>query len=161
MLTICSEPISPLYFLYTSEALGVRFGMWGWCLDTDGTCSDPWQYVQSFFYNVFSSQFVHRLGYTWEPQLPNTITNALVFYPISFVVLPSIFDRFPDLYLDSGCLHYPDHDLTDTCSICPECPSWSCFSYLGLDFLRFFNICFLVYDRHVEYSKKPFWETRI
>jgi len=68
MLTICSVPISSLYFLYTTEALGVRFGMWGWCLDEDGTCSWPWQ-----------------LGYTWEPQLSNTITKALVFYPITAV----------------------------------------------------------------------------
>jgi len=68
MLTICSVPISSLYFLYTSEALGVRFGMWGWCLDEGGICSGPLQ-----------------LGYTWEPQLSNTITNALVFYPITAV----------------------------------------------------------------------------
>jgi len=70
VLTICSVPISSLYFLYTSEALGVRFVMWGWCLDEDGTCSGPGQ-----------------LGYTWEPQLSNTITKALVFYPITAVFI--------------------------------------------------------------------------
>jgi len=68
MLTTFSVPISSLYFLYTSEALGVRFGMWGWCLDEGGICSGPLQ-----------------LGYTWEPQLSNAITIALVFYPITAV----------------------------------------------------------------------------
>lgn len=85
MLTICSVPISSLYFLYTSEALGVRFGMWGWCLDEGGICSGPLQYVH-FFYIVFKVFSIYRLGYTWEPQLSNTITNTLVFYPISSVV---------------------------------------------------------------------------
>jgi hypothetical protein len=165
MLTICSVPISSLYFLYTSEALGVRFGMWGWCLDEDGTCSGPWQYVQIYFYFTTSFQvnlLSNRLGYTWEPQLTNTITKALVFYPISFVVnLPHNIRRFPDLYLISCYLHYSDHGLTDTCNICPERTSWSCFSNLCLGFSRFFDICFLVYDRHVEYCKTPFRETRI
>lgn len=44
----------------------MRFGMWGWCLDEYGICSGPWQ-----------------LGYTWEPQVPIPITNALVLYPIT------------------------------------------------------------------------------
>ena len=161
MLTICSVPISSLYFLYTSEALGVRFGMWGWCLDEDGTCSWPSQYVQTFLQGLFRSIYLCRLGYTWEPQLSNTITKALVFYPISFVANFSHFDRFPDLCRSSGRPYYVDHDLINPCSICPEFTSWPCFSYLRLDFLRFFDICFLIYDGHVEYCKIPFRETRV
>ena len=161
MLTICSEPVSSLYFLYTSEALGVRFGLWGWCLDEDGTCSWPWQYVRFCFTRSFSSRFIDRLGYTWEPQLSGMITKALVFYPISFVVNLSQLTDILIVTLISGCLHYFDLDLIDTCSICPEHPSRSCFCYLRLGILRFFDNCFLVYDQHVDYCKIPFRETRI
>jgi hypothetical protein len=76
------------------------------------------------FYKVFSRPFIYRLGYTWEPQLSSTITNALVFYPISSVVTNlSTIDRFPDLidlYLNSGRLHCSDHDIIGTCSKSPE-----------------------------------------
>ena len=58
MLTICSVPISSLYFLYTSEALGVRFGMWGWCLDEGGICSGPLQYVHFFTLSSRSFQSI-------------------------------------------------------------------------------------------------------
>ncbi|CAA7269631.1 unnamed protein product [Cyclocybe aegerita] len=69
LLTTLSIPlVSSFYFLYTSQANGVRFGMWGWCLDSDGTCSSPLQ-----------------LGYTWEPEIAIPITKALVFYPISVI----------------------------------------------------------------------------
>jgi len=70
MLVTFSVPTSSsLYFLSTSEAGGVRFGIWGWCLNEDGTCLDPPQ-----------------LGYTWEPQIPIPVTGSLVFYPIAAVL---------------------------------------------------------------------------
>ncbi|EDR10037.1 uncharacterized protein LACBIDRAFT_317946 [Laccaria bicolor S238N-H82] len=65
-----SLPISKsLYFLYASEAGGVRFGIWGWCLDSDPICMNPM-----------------RLGYTWEPQIATPITSALILFPIASVL---------------------------------------------------------------------------
>ncbi|PFH48778.1 hypothetical protein AMATHDRAFT_149160, partial [Amanita thiersii Skay4041] len=64
-LTTFSTPfITSFYFLYTSQAGGTRFGLWGWCLDEDGACSDSL-----------------RLGYTWEPEVAVPITKALALYP--------------------------------------------------------------------------------
>ena len=51
MLITCSTPlIKTCYFLYTEEARGVRFGIWGWCLDEYGICSTPLQYVVDFLF---------------------------------------------------------------------------------------------------------------
>ncbi|KAF8150023.1 hypothetical protein B0H34DRAFT_666564 [Crassisporium funariophilum] len=73
VLITFSAPIIPrLYFLHTTQAGGVRFGLWGWCLDEDKMCLSPLQ-----------------LGYTWEPQIANPITKALAFYPLT-VVLTSL-----------------------------------------------------------------------
>lgn len=68
LITFSVPMASSLYFLSSSEAGGVRFGMWGWCIG-DGTCLSPLQ-----------------LGYTWEPQIPNSITAALIFYPIGAIL---------------------------------------------------------------------------
>ncbi|KII85072.1 hypothetical protein PLICRDRAFT_45184 [Plicaturopsis crispa FD-325 SS-3] len=69
-LTTFSVPmISSFYFLYASEAGGVRFGAWGWCLDSDGTCSSPL-----------------RLEYEWDPQVVKQLIPAHIFYPISVVL---------------------------------------------------------------------------
>ncbi|KIJ92986.1 hypothetical protein K443DRAFT_684879 [Laccaria amethystina LaAM-08-1] len=65
-----SLPISKsLYFLYASEAGGVRFGIWGWCLDQDPICMTPL-----------------KLGYTWEPQIATPITSALILFPIASIL---------------------------------------------------------------------------
>ncbi|KAF9446831.1 hypothetical protein P691DRAFT_707840 [Macrolepiota fuliginosa MF-IS2] len=86
-LTTFSLPfIDSLYFLWTSQAGGVRFGIWGWCLDADHVCSD-----------------VLGLGYTWEPEVSIPITKALAFYPIAaasvfmtlVALLPVLRDRTP------------------------------------------------------------------
>ncbi|PPQ66225.1 hypothetical protein CVT24_000337 [Panaeolus cyanescens] len=70
-LTTFSIPlISTLYFLHSTQANGVKFGIWGWCLDQYDLCSRPL-----------------KLGYTWEPEIPNPITKALVLYPISVVLV--------------------------------------------------------------------------
>jgi len=69
LITFSVPMASSLYFLSSSQAGGIRFGTWGWCIDEDGTCLSPLQ-----------------LGYTWEPQIPVPITNALVFYPITAVL---------------------------------------------------------------------------
>jgi hypothetical protein len=66
LITLSVPLVSSFYFLYSSQANGVRFGLWGWCLDSDGTCSSPLQ-----------------LGYTWEPEIDTQITGALAFYPFS------------------------------------------------------------------------------
>ncbi|TFK40439.1 hypothetical protein BDQ12DRAFT_497477 [Crucibulum laeve] len=69
-LTSFSLPLTKsLYFLHASQAGGVRFGIWGWCLETDPICINP----------------LH-LGYTWEPQIGNTITKALVLYPLAAIL---------------------------------------------------------------------------
>ncbi|KAF9466629.1 hypothetical protein BDZ94DRAFT_186544 [Collybia nuda] len=81
-LTTFSMPLSSLYFLYSSQAGGVRFGLWGWCIDEDGTCLGPLE-----------------LGYTWEPQITARITSALVFYPISAILaLLSLISFIPVSY---------------------------------------------------------------
>ncbi|PPQ81016.1 hypothetical protein CVT25_014524 [Psilocybe cyanescens] len=68
ILTVFSVPmVSTSYFLHSSQANGVSFGMWGWCLDEGDVCS-PLQ-----------------LGYTWEPEIAIPITKAFVFYPIAAV----------------------------------------------------------------------------
>lgn len=61
-----STPISTsLYFLRTNQERGLTFGLWGWCQDHDGICTAA------------------RLGYTRPPQLPSTLTVALILYPIA------------------------------------------------------------------------------
>jgi len=65
LISVSVPLVSSFYFLYSSQANGVRFGLWGWCLDT-GACSSPLQ-----------------LGYTWEPEIITQITGALAFYPFS------------------------------------------------------------------------------
>ncbi|KDR76135.1 hypothetical protein GALMADRAFT_462501 [Galerina marginata CBS 339.88] len=68
MLTTFSVPlVSTFYFMHSSQANGVTFGMWGWCLDEGGLCSPL------------------RLGYTWDPEVPIPLTKALIFYPITVV----------------------------------------------------------------------------
>jgi len=66
LISLSVPLVSSFYFLYSSQANGVRFGLWGWCLDADGTCSSPLQ-----------------LGYTWEPEIDTQITGALALYPFS------------------------------------------------------------------------------
>jgi len=66
LISVSVPLVSTFYFLYSSQAGGVRFGLWGWCLDSDGTCSSPLQ-----------------LGYTWEPEIDTQITGALALYPFS------------------------------------------------------------------------------
>ncbi|GLB40274.1 hypothetical protein LshimejAT787_0801450 [Lyophyllum shimeji] len=68
LITFSVPMASKLYFLSSSQAGGVRFGTWGWCIDEDGTCLSPLQ-----------------LGYTWEPQIPDPLTKALVFYPLTAI----------------------------------------------------------------------------
>ncbi|KAF8910604.1 hypothetical protein CPB84DRAFT_1764109 [Gymnopilus junonius] len=68
ILTTFSVPlVSTFYFMHSTQANGVTFGMWGWCLDDGSLCS--------------SSQ----LGFTWQPEVSIPITKALVFYPITVV----------------------------------------------------------------------------
>jgi len=85
-LTTFSLPfVHSLYFLRISQAGGIRFGIWGWCLD-EGVCSDTL-----------------ALGYTWEPQIAIPITKALALYPVAAVsvftmlitLLPVMRDRGP------------------------------------------------------------------
>lgn len=74
-LTTFSLPFLPrLYFLWSSQGGGVRFGIWGWCLEQGSVCSDRL-----------------GMGYTWEPEVAIPITKALALYPVvaisSFITL--------------------------------------------------------------------------
>ncbi|KAH6913343.1 hypothetical protein BKA70DRAFT_1421617 [Coprinopsis sp. MPI-PUGE-AT-0042] len=70
MASTFSAPISSsLYFLHTNKDRGVVFGLWGWCRDSDGLCSDL------------------RMGYTRSPELSSSLTGGLVLYPISSVMV--------------------------------------------------------------------------
>ncbi|TFK74171.1 hypothetical protein BDN72DRAFT_722782, partial [Pluteus cervinus] len=82
ILITFSMPLVPvLYFLYSSQDGGVRFGMWGWCLDSDGVCQHP-----------------IKLGYTWEPEISSPITKAHVFFPIAaFSTLCALLSLVPVL----------------------------------------------------------------
>ncbi|KDQ53165.1 hypothetical protein JAAARDRAFT_436867 [Jaapia argillacea MUCL 33604] len=73
ILTTFSTPfVSPFYFLHSSVDGGVRFGGWGWCMDS-GACSS------------------RGLGYHWESQIDHSLTYPLVFYPIAgFAVLATL-----------------------------------------------------------------------
>ncbi|KAF5359529.1 hypothetical protein D9756_003495 [Leucocoprinus leucothites] len=65
-LTTFSLPFLPrLYFLWSSQGGGVRFGIWGWCLEQGSVCSDRL-----------------GMGYTWEPEVAIPITKALALYPV-------------------------------------------------------------------------------
>ncbi|KAG2018177.1 hypothetical protein CC2G_007627 [Coprinopsis cinerea AmutBmut pab1-1] len=69
-VTTFSTPFTPsLYFLRSSQGKGVRFGLWGWCLEGEDFCTDP------------------QLGYTWEPEIPSSATKALVLFPASSAML--------------------------------------------------------------------------
>ena len=58
-----SLPISKsLYFLYASEAGGVRFGIWGWCLEQDPVCMTPIK-CESLFFGHFITTIESRLAY--------------------------------------------------------------------------------------------------
>jgi len=67
MLITFSVPfISNFYFLRSSIAGGVDFGVWGWCLTSgDDTCTKK------------------SIGYSWDPQIIFWLTQALVLYPVS------------------------------------------------------------------------------
>ncbi|KAJ3564006.1 hypothetical protein NP233_g8577 [Leucocoprinus birnbaumii] len=84
MLTTFSLPLIPgLYFLWTSQAGGVRFGIWGWCMDEGSVCSDRL-----------------GLGYTWEPEVSIPITKALALYPVAAIAsLMTLFAFIPILRL--------------------------------------------------------------
>ncbi|KAH8112752.1 hypothetical protein DFH11DRAFT_1689892 [Phellopilus nigrolimitatus] len=65
LVTFSTPFIKIFYFLRTSEADGVEFGVFGWCRDNGLQCSPK------------------ALGIDWEPQLIPWLTKALVLYPIS------------------------------------------------------------------------------
>ncbi|EPQ52581.1 hypothetical protein GLOTRDRAFT_131813 [Gloeophyllum trabeum ATCC 11539] len=68
LITFSVPFVSSFYFLHSSIAGGVRFGLWGWCLDDDTLCISP-----------------VKLGFDWNPQIVHGLTYLLVFYPISAI----------------------------------------------------------------------------
>ncbi|KAH7915605.1 hypothetical protein BJ138DRAFT_1141266 [Hygrophoropsis aurantiaca] len=70
LFTTFSVPlISTFYFIDADIDGGVRFGVWGWCYDSGGACTSPLQ-----------------IGYSFNPQIIEALTNALVFYPIATIL---------------------------------------------------------------------------
>ncbi|KZT23072.1 hypothetical protein NEOLEDRAFT_1136930 [Neolentinus lepideus HHB14362 ss-1] len=68
LVTFSVPFVSSFYFLHSSISGGVKFGIWGWCLDDDTLCIAP-----------------IKLGFDWEPQIVHPLTYLLVFYPISAI----------------------------------------------------------------------------
>ena len=57
MLTTFSVPLlSTFYFLHSTQANGVRFGMYGWCLDEGGICSS----IKQVNWTCITSSIAHR-----------------------------------------------------------------------------------------------------
>ncbi|KXN84770.1 hypothetical protein AN958_12197 [Leucoagaricus sp. SymC.cos] len=86
-LTTFSLPFIPrLYFLWSSQDGGVRFGIWGWCREQRSMCSEKL-----------------GMGYTWEPEIAIPITKALALYPVAAIsafmtliaFIPILRDRSP------------------------------------------------------------------
>ncbi|EGO25053.1 hypothetical protein SERLADRAFT_469144 [Serpula lacrymans var. lacrymans S7.9] len=70
LFTTFSVPlISSFYFIDAGVPIGVRFGIWGWCYDSGGSCTSPL-----------------KIGYSFDPQIVEPLTIALVFYPISTIL---------------------------------------------------------------------------
>ncbi|KIJ62854.1 hypothetical protein HYDPIDRAFT_93611 [Hydnomerulius pinastri MD-312] len=70
LFTVFSVPlITTFYFIDAAVPAGARFGVWGWCYDSGGECpSSP------------------RMGYSFGSQVDESLTRALVFYPISTIL---------------------------------------------------------------------------
>ncbi|TDL20759.1 hypothetical protein BD410DRAFT_790408 [Rickenella mellea] len=89
LITFSVPFISNFYFLWTSEAGGVRFGIWGWCLDNAHTCLNPKQW-----------------GYAWDPQLIPWLLKGLILFPIAagicllaiLSIVPLLFSYHPHRY---------------------------------------------------------------
>ncbi|KAF7771757.1 hypothetical protein Agabi119p4_6068 [Agaricus bisporus var. burnettii] len=70
LITFSLPLVHSMYFLWSSQAGGVRFGIWGWCLDEGSICSETL-----------------GLGYAWDPEVSIPITKALILYPLSAVLV--------------------------------------------------------------------------
>jgi len=113
-LTTISVPVlSTFSFLHSTQADGVKFGMWGWCLDDGHTCS-PVQF-----------------GYTWQPEINGSITKAFVFYPVAIVLtFFTLIATVPAMCARSA--------RTDTIL---NIFAWSAFSASAMAFLFMIGIC--------------------
>ncbi|KAI0955719.1 hypothetical protein AcV7_006308 [Taiwanofungus camphoratus] len=63
LVTFSTPFIHVFYFLESSAGGGVKFGIWGYCLDLTETCLSL------------------RLGYTFDPQITGTLPRVLALYP--------------------------------------------------------------------------------
>ena len=155
MLTTFSVPLlSTFYFLHSTEANGVRFGMYGWCLDDYEICSS----VKQVNWTCITPSIAHRtvnyrLGYTWEPQLAVPISSALVLYPIS-TWTPSVgYEIQPPIIITSftRCyLHFLHHDIPPSRYVCSQRKERQDIYHLCLDLIRGFIFSLSVYDWDVE-----------
>lgn len=85
MLTTFSVPfVSAFNFLHADAAGGVRFGIWGWCLDQGGYCtSKKWvPCIASFSSGRLTVALPCSLGFYYDPQIKHGLTYTLVFFPI-------------------------------------------------------------------------------
>ncbi|OBZ66230.1 hypothetical protein A0H81_13729 [Grifola frondosa] len=65
LVTFSVPFISIFYFLKTSAAGTVTFGIWGFCVDITGVCTQK------------------KLEYSFDPQIMKSLTTALVLYPVA------------------------------------------------------------------------------
>jgi len=89
LINVSVPYVSTFYFLHSTIANGVRFGLFGWCLDDQSFCEGP------------------LLGWTWDPNAIPWLTKSLVLYPIAtvftFFAAVSIIPQF----CYKGYRHFP------------------------------------------------------
>jgi len=66
LITFSVPFVSSFYFLHSDVAGGVKYGVWGWCLDNGLECSGP-----------------KTIGYHWDPQIIPWLTDTLALFPVA------------------------------------------------------------------------------
>ncbi|CAL1717176.1 unnamed protein product [Somion occarium] len=88
LVTFSVPFISSFYFLHSSVAGGIKYGIWGWCLDVDDSCSPK------------------QFGYHEDPELVPILIKLHVLFPIaagfallaSLNLIPVVCSRYRELY---------------------------------------------------------------
>ncbi|KAK7690421.1 hypothetical protein QCA50_005518 [Cerrena zonata] len=65
LVTFSVPFIKPFYFLHSSVAGGITYGIWGWCLDVNGSCSPK------------------QFGYREDPEIVPILLKLHVLFPIA------------------------------------------------------------------------------
>ncbi|KAJ3557608.1 hypothetical protein NM688_g1387 [Phlebia brevispora] len=65
LVTFSMPFIHDFYFVHSSINGGIKFGLWGWCFDSDGSCT------------------MKQFGYHFDPELIPILTKLFILYPIA------------------------------------------------------------------------------